>query len=80
MLTAVENKNSPAVVGNLWDVTDKDLDRYTHSALESFGLFGECSSVVPLPQAIASSRSACALRYLNGAAPVMWGLPVKVGR
>ena len=68
--------HSPAVVGNLWDVTDKDLDRYTHSTLDKFGLFGERGKVMSLPRAIAASRSACSLRYLNGAAPVVWGIPV----
>lgn len=70
---------SPAVVGNLWDVTDKDLDRFTHSALEKFGLLGgESNGVLSLPSAVAASRSSCSLRYLNGAAPVVWGIPVKI--
>lgn len=69
---------SPAVVGNLWDVTDKDLDRYTRSCLEKFGLFGEMTNTMPLPQAIAAAREACSLRYLNGAAPVVWGIPVSL--
>ncbi|MCJ1409124.1 hypothetical protein MMC19_003202 [Ptychographa xylographoides] len=98
-----------AVVGTLWDVTDKDIDRFSMAALEQWGLFrdsavhddqnplkkrtstrrkrvkdelGEDSSsndgIRPssLDQAIAQSRKACILRYLNGAAPVVYGTPV----
>jgi separase len=31
--------HSPCVVGNLWDVTDKDIDRFALSALGKWGLF-----------------------------------------
>ncbi|KAF3901547.1 Separin [Orbilia brochopaga] len=94
---------SPAVVVTLWDVTDKDIDRYSSRVFESWGLFKEtkdrkekkgkgklkvkhdgtaaadkstganCSS---LCLAAATSRGACKMRYLNGAAPVVYGVPV----
>lgn len=110
----------PALLANLWDVTDKDIDRFSHTALEKWGLFS-CPSEhstatkkqapllpsinnsptkrngrvrggetklplsvtavdddheVSLDQAVAQSRDACRLRYLNGAAPVVYGVPV----
>ena len=123
-----------AVMANLWDVTDKDIDRFSLSVGESWGLWPqteppELSATVqkvqkrrdilaapstpvqankmpktpkvhktPAPvktparnrappkktgvakqslaQAIAESRDSCYLRYLNGAAPVVFGIPV----
>ena len=105
---------APAVVGTLWDVTDKDIDRFSVRCLEKWGLFGEkqkndgrSRSVSPvkravskgrgkaslkanvetlendhrgvgmsLDRAVADAREACILRYLNGAAPVVYGIPV----
>ena len=97
-----------AVVGTLWNVTDKDIDRFSMKVLEEWGLFEQESveeskspmkkgakgrarpKIVPikkgsssnrkgktsLDQAIAVGREACLLRYLNGAAPVVYGVPV----
>ena len=89
------------MVANLWDVTDKDIDRFSMVALRQWGLLkaeehvhsdssetgalnealGSLSLNTPsmkihLSQAVASSRRACVLRYLVGAAPVVYGLPV----
>lgn len=109
----------PALLANLWDVTDKDIDRFSHTALEKWGLFFSPSEQptapkkqapllpstnnsptkrngrvrggetkvplvdvvddehgVSLDQAVAQSRDSCRLRYLNGAAPVVYGVPV----
>lgn len=94
----------------LWDVTDKDCDRFGLSTLEKWGLFaksmvapqtvpktpGRKASKTParkgqkdgvtldqkgeraisLAAAVGKSRDACYLRYLNGAAPVVYGIPV----
>ncbi|EME87958.1 uncharacterized protein MYCFIDRAFT_213087 [Pseudocercospora fijiensis CIRAD86] len=126
-----------AVVATLWDVTDKDIDRFSLAVGEEWGLWSppaaatalpaktprkqrgavaapstpEKSSIVPktpkakktpapartparsrsraradgpakkqsLVQAVARSRDACYLRYLNGAAPVVYGVPVYLG-
>ncbi|MCJ1354568.1 MAG: hypothetical protein MMC33_004557 [Icmadophila ericetorum] len=116
---------SPAVVGTLWDVTDKDIDRWGMECLVRWGLFkdeqdqknsgkkkekeevktevGDGSPVkksrvkgkamakalemesvvlvqekVSLDQAVALGREKCILKYLNGAAPVMYGVPVSL--
>jgi separase len=99
---------APAVVGCLWDVTDKDLDRATQGVLQRWGLFERGSEVAEmvksvstekkrkhrtekgsarimgaeerpgmgLDEAVARSRGNCILRYLNGAALVVYGVPV----
>ena len=97
---------SPALVATLWDVTDKDIDRFAKSALENWGLIeeeydddenmperfaeskkhtgaksntsdgGSFASRVALDEAVDRSRSACVFRYLTGAAPVVYGVPV----
>lgn len=110
----------PALLANLWDVTDRDIDRFSHTALKKWGLFSSPSEdftatkkqapllpsmnnsptkrngrvrggetkvpllvdvmddehAVSLDQAVAQSRDSCRLRYLNGAAPVVYGVPV----
>ena len=95
---------SPAVLATLWDVTDKDIDRFSQTVLEKWGLFEEpkhdiTSSPVKkgtksrgkskvksatsaenerrsLDQAVAEARDCCIMKYLNGAAPVIYGVPV----
>lgn len=71
---------SPMVVTNLWDITDKDIDIFSQAVLSKWGFLPNgqlLDSDVNISHAIASSRSACTLRYLNGAAPVLHGLPLK---
>ncbi|KIX02687.1 uncharacterized protein Z518_08629 [Rhinocladiella mackenziei CBS 650.93] len=100
------NGGSPAVVGTLWDVTDRDIDRFALQLMDDWGLVDAKSDldtksnksgkgrsdkggkarnpagytrkrgVVALDQAVAQARDACMLKYLNGAAPVMYGIPV----
>ena len=96
----------PALVATLWDVTDKDIDRFSQTTLEKWGLFdrqvpvpattgspvkrgarrkGKQKEVdtpsrrvegMSLDQAVAESRDSCIMKYLNGAAPVVYGIPV----
>lgn len=67
----------PCLVGNLWDVTDKDIDRLTEVVLDQLGLGDdephEKKSIV---QAVSSARANTKLQYLTGAAPVVYGIPV----
>jgi separase len=136
MLASYLTAGAPAVVGMLWDVTDKDCDRFAVRAGELWGLWPESSEteVVPktpgkgkkgkgkvsqlveqvegargagtakkggkrggggmlgedvemgeakgmmrrigLDEAVGQARDACVLRYLNGAAAVVYGIPV----
>ncbi len=68
---------SPAVVGNLWDVTDKDIDRLTAAFLKHW--LGVTSTRNAATQSVADSlaiaREACRLPHLVGAATVAYGLP-----
>lgn len=97
----------PAMLATLWDVTDKDIDRFSQTVLEKWGLFGcrqppvssspvkkgarqtgksrakniekvesDESKWMSLDQAVARGRDSCILRYLNGAAPVVYGVPL----
>jgi len=61
------------VVGNLWDVTDRDIDSFLQLTLRQFS-DGSCDLV----EAVRAGRSACKLAFLTGAAPVIYGLPVTV--
>ncbi|XP_061203195.1 separin isoform X2 [Neopsephotus bourkii] len=63
----------PFVLGNLWDVTDRDMDRYAQALLEGWLRGG---SGAPLLDYMAQARQAPKLKYLIGAAPVAYGLPV----
>ncbi|KAL8705779.1 MAG: hypothetical protein Q9201_001125 [Fulgogasparrea decipioides] len=95
----------PAMLATLWDVTDKDIDRFSETVLQKWGLFQSGSppddspvkkttqpkgknkarqspppradsGSVSLDQAVAEGRGSCIFRYLNGAAPVVYGVPV----
>ncbi|KAJ5562375.1 hypothetical protein N7535_003172 [Penicillium sp. DV-2018c] len=76
---------APALVATLWDVTDRDIDRFTTNAFCEWGLVEKemgrkekerREEDVGLDVAVARSRGACVLKYLNGAAPVVYGVPV----
>ncbi|KAJ4857231.1 peptidase family c50 domain-containing protein [Trichoderma breve] len=82
----------PAVVGTLWDVTDRDIDRFAGKTFEEWGLFargtfdgatnkgkGKARSFAEeIEEAVATARNACRFKYLNGAAVVLYGIPVYI--
>ncbi|KAI7544416.1 hypothetical protein KC331_g6825 [Hortaea werneckii] len=130
-----EGSKCMAVLATLWDVTDKDIDRFSTAVGEEWGLWPpteeapkmefkapkekrqldapatpqqapktpktprarktpaaaktpagsrsrprrEVERKKSLIDAVARSRDACYLRYLNGAAPVVYGVPVYLG-
>jgi len=73
----------PAVLANLWDVTDKDIDKFTKEVFEKWGLTNRNKSKSSastrgkksLVEAVTEARNACVMKYLNGAAPVVYGIP-----
>ena len=100
----------PALLATLWDVTDKDIDRFSQTVLEKWGLLkkqeqsmlsspvkknrkqkgkekkievtelkDDIKGSLSLTEAVAQSRDSCILEYLNGAAPVVYGVPVFLG-
>lgn len=68
---------SPMVVANLWDITDKDIDAFSLAVFDKWGLCPLAQTPEQnICQAVASSRDTCTLKYLNGAAPIVHGLPL----
>ncbi|KAI9348207.1 peptidase family C50-domain-containing protein, partial [Obelidium mucronatum] len=67
---------SPSIVGNLWDVTDRDIDRFTKTMLCRVGLAKEEMFPVEKSSRKTISKERCELKYLIGAAPVVYGIPV----
>jgi tetratricopeptide (TPR) repeat protein len=64
---------APCVIGNLWDVTDRDIDRLAMDLLSSFWATDNRRS---LAACLAAARSSCKMKFINGYAPVYYGLPV----
>ena len=73
-------RGSPFVLGNLWDVTDKDIDKLSVACMSS--LFDKRSlrgdNRVAVAEALAASRAVCKMMYAVGSAPVMYGLPLAI--
>jgi len=72
---------SPSLVANIWDVTDRDIDKFAQSVFNKLrmtkGDIGRWSdgSGTSVVTAVAQSRDSCKLKYLTGAAPVVYGIP-----
>jgi separase len=71
---------SPSLVANLWDVTDRDIDKFAQTVFDKMGLtsadVGKTRSQrMSVVAAVAQSRKSCKLKYLTGAAPVIYGIP-----
>eukprot|EP00842_Homolaphlyctis_polyrhiza_P001514 jgi/Hompol1/2363/HPOL_005784-RA len=81
----------PALVANLWDVTDRDIDKFSRSMMQRWGLIDSDAHQpqldtaehrthllhhsVSIAEAVAQARDDTLLKYLTGAAPVVYGLP-----
>ena len=77
---------APFVIGNLWDVTDKDIDKLSVRCMSN--IFdgesgddekdekGECD-VLSISRSLSLSRGVCKLKAAVGFAAVMYGLPVE---
>lgn len=62
-------------------MTDRDIDKFAQSVFDKLRMtkvdvgpwnYGSGTSVVA---AVAQSRDSCKLKYLTGAAPVVYGIP-----
>ena len=64
-------------MANLWDVTDRNIDKFSQAVFDSLRLTptrgGEQGTSVVT--AIAQAREVCKLKYLTGAAPAAYGIP-----
>ncbi|KAK3602692.1 hypothetical protein CHS0354_017898 [Potamilus streckersoni] len=67
----------PCIVANLWDVTDRDIDRFLESFLKIW-LNSENGTL--LTDIVTEARKACKLPHLIGYAPVVYGFPVRLQR
>jgi separase len=65
------------MVANLWDVTDKDIDKFTEDLIKTWMSSSHGTYLTTLMQ---KSRAVCKLKYLNGLAPVVYGLPVFINK
>ena len=79
-------------MSNLWDVTDRDIDRFLKDILETWlsndasmeqtsannqaPLESDSQKQKSLLDIIPRSRDVCRLPYLIGSAPVVYGIPV----
>lgn len=65
----------PVIVANLWDVTDRDIDRFLQTLLNNW-ILSKDETKISLTEAVVKARSACKLPYLIGCAPVVYGIPL----
>ena len=73
----------PAAVANLWDVTDRDIDRFAQAVLTEWlsnGSNEPGNDLHDVAISVTRARSACKLPYLIGAAPVCYGIPTTINK
>ncbi len=72
----------PSVVDNLWDVADRDIDRFTEDFLKSWLNLDskniENTDSSDICTNLIKARSVCKLSHLIGSAPVIFGMPLLV--
>lgn len=72
---------APWIIGNLWDVTDKDIDRLSVVCMEN--IFKdekneENANNSNISRSLNQSRNVCKLKCAVGSAPVMYGIPIVI--
>jgi separase len=73
---------SPSVIGNLWDVTC-DIDDLMEDFLKSWINFDTNSNIVKKNDSsnicthLSKARNRCSYSHLTGAAPVIFGMPLR---
>lgn len=65
------------VIGNLWDVTDVDIDKLSMKCMGGAIVPVEGSSE-DVATALVKAREACKLKCAVGYAPVIYGLPARI--
>ena len=75
---------SPFVIGNLWDVTDVDIDKLSMSCMGTALGTGSPTDITnvfhstTVASSLVEARSVCKLKCAVGYAPVMYGLPARI--
>ncbi len=65
------------VIGNLWDVTDKDLDKLSIDCMtKSLELDGGKDDTKSVSEALAIARDVCKMKYAVGSAAIVYGIPM----
>ena len=84
MALAYMHARCPALVANLWDVTDGESDLFCDALLTGRGLkpphgakHGGLEQGGSLLEAVTRARDACKLPFLTGAAAVTYGVPLE---
>ena len=76
--------HSPTLIANLWDVTDRDIDKLTQAVFDKMRFTPEAhrekhsgseTDGISIVKALAEAREVCKLKYITGAAPVVYGIP-----
>ena len=62
-------------MANLWDVSDRDIDRFASNLIKSFAENSD-DDYLPLSAYMPSARESCKLKWIIGAAPVIIGIPL----
>ena len=84
LCSSADDPYSPTLVANLWDVTDRDIDKFAQSVFDKMGMNSDkvrtwheenMASGISVVSAVSQSRESCKLKYLTGAAPVLYGIP-----
>ena len=68
---------SPTIMSCLWDVTDRDIDRFTDALLRSWLAAPHNAGLLDF---VPASRQVCRLPYLVGASVVTYGFPVVINK
>jgi separase len=69
------------LIANLWDVTDRDIDKLTQAVFDKMNLTPNARSEkrekdgTSIIRAVAEAREVCKLKFITGAAPVVYGIP-----
>jgi separase len=78
----------PSLTAVLWDVTDAEIDKIAQSTSSQLrmdeshmeeiraGKTDLPDSAISNAQALSKARECCKLKYLTGAAPVAYGIPI----
>ena len=68
----------PFLVANLWDVTDQDIDRFCTTLVKNWLTEPESLKRThdELLCNLIEARESCKLKYLIGASPIVYGIPV----
>eukprot|EP00898_Chlorokybus_atmophyticus_P007283 jgi/Chlat1/7556/Chrsp63S09148 len=70
----------PMAIGNLWDVTDGEIDRFSKAVFKQWLQWEAAGKGLPLAGALHVGRASCKLPYLIGGAPIVYGVPTTLSR